>query len=488
METTQPGGRVDRALARRGLLILLAALAVGLAVSLISAGLVEWMIREIEAGESASGLSDLFQIIAPIWAAASTVAALAVAVGSALVGRASRTRAWSFVAIAAAIVGTGLSLIHLGLQQGDGATGPGALRMLTAITAVLSLVEWAAIGLAVREAVRAAGLSVSAGAAATWLAATGIDLVLGFARIGALSRVLGGDQSRLLVYGLSAAAVVARLILLAAARRALARGPDAAAASPGDGASAPLAADEPWRAGAADALGLYRAGLVTHVAIAGLGAIAAVVAGATRSSIGALLGILTVPELVAAALVVVGLFRLGALAPAAGIARLAGLCVLVAVAFQGYAASIAWRLTTYADRAASGSWEGVSLSDLVDLSRRLPALELGATVASLVGFLLVASALRATTRWLGHPALGARAVALSIGASFVALLAGCVRLYLAMARHPALGVAMPVAIAAMAIGLVLFVSYVGLLGQVIERLRGAGTALPAARIVNDERA
>ena len=71
--------------------------------------------------------------------------------------------------------------------------------------------------------------------------------------------------------------------------------------------------------------------------------------------------------------------------------------------------------------------------------------------------------------------------------SFIALLAGCLRLYLATARHPALGVVMPVGIAAMAIGLVLFVSYVGLLGKIIERLRGAAAALPAARVVSDGR-
>ena len=127
----------------------------------------------------------------------------------------------------------------------------------------------------------------------------------------------------------------------------------------------------------------------------------------------------------------------------------------------------------------------MSLSDLLDLSRRLPALELGATVASLIGFLLTASALHETASWLARPALGTRAVALSAGVSFTALVAGCLRLYLATARHPSLVVALPMAIAAMAIGLALFVTYVGLLGQIIARLRGPGAALPAARVVND---
>ena len=139
------------------------------------------------------------------------------------------------------------------------------------------------------------------------------------------------------------------------------------------------------------------------------------------------------------------------------------------------------------DRAASGSYGGMSLSDVLDLSRRLPALELGATIVSLVGFLSVAGALHATAEWLGRPALGARAVALSVGVSFVALLAGCMRLYLATARHPALGVVLPAGIAALAVGLVLFVTYVGLLGKIIERLRGASAALPTARVVSDGR-
>jgi hypothetical protein len=129
----------------------------------------------------------------------------------------------------------------------------------------------------------------------------------------------------------------------------------------------------------------------------------------------------------------------------------------------------------------------MSLSDVLDLSERLPALELGATIVSLIGFLSVAGALHATAEWLGRPALGARAVALSVGVSFIALLAGCLRLYLGTARHPALGVVMPVGIAAMAIGLVLFGGYVGLLGKIIERLRGAAAALPAARVVSDGR-
>lgn len=78
-------------------------------------------------------------------------------------------------------------------------------------------------------------------------------------------------------------------------------------------------------------------------------------------------------------------------------------------------------------------------------------------------------------------------MAVSIEASLAVLLAGCLRLHLATARHPAPGVVMRLTIAAMAIGLILFAPCVGLLGQLIARLQGASAALPAARVANDGR-
>jgi hypothetical protein len=476
--------------ARRGLLLLVCGVGLVLAVALVGRMAFEWMRKQVMEGRDVEWMVDRARLLGTVSAAGAVVNAILIVFGCLLLARASAVRKWAYVALAAALGGVGANAALFAIQRAFTAdVDRDMLLALVACEGAASAIQWAALGLAVREVMDHAGCRVPVWAMVIWLVTTAVDLFNSAVSVSALSGVSAVVEWRAALYWIGLGAMLSGFLLLLAARRTVGRSSLRVGA---DGEDAAIASDQPatapWQAPAADGLGLYRGALITRVVIAIVAVVVALTLAGGRGGPSGFALMLPVIDIIAAALMVIGLLRFGANLPEGGGGASAGaLCMIGAGSIQIYTTFIAWRVADYAERAsrATSMWDMPNIGDLIDQAEMLPALELAATTLSLAGFLLLLTSLRWVADWFQRPELRARAAGLSVGACVLVLVAAGLRFYLAKARHPTLELVIPVALAALVGALIFLVLYLIFIRELIHRLRSGRPAVPAARVVFD---